>query len=103
VQSDDLSGFAGLVTQVDIPALTALVNTAVKAGPVSLPEIIGILDNPYLGDVVVLWALAVRQDPDSASTTDTRRVRFQSIDGGDRIIEVPSLVFRQPVAALGEI
>ncbi len=31
------------------------------AGPVSLPEMIGMVDAPYLGDVVVLWVLALKQ------------------------------------------
>jgi hypothetical protein len=101
--SDDLSGFAGLVTQVDIPQLTALVNSVVQAGPVSLPEMVGMVETPYLGDVVVLWALAVRQDSDSAATAETSRVRFHSVDGVDREIEVPALVFREPVASLGAL
>ena len=45
----DLSGFTGLATQVDMLALTALVNTAVAVGPVSLPEMIAMVDTPYLG------------------------------------------------------
>jgi hypothetical protein len=75
----------------------------VRAGPVSLPEMVGMVETPYLGDVVVLWALAVRQDSDSAATAETSRVRFHSVDGVDREIEVPGLVFRQPVASLGAL
>lgn len=100
---DGLNGFDGLVTQVDIPKLTALVNQAVGAGPVSLPEMIGMVDTPYLGDIVVLWALAVRQDPESAASADTQRVRFQAVGGGDRVMEVPALIFREPVSAVGEL
>ncbi|MCA2250818.1 MULTISPECIES: DUF3375 family protein [Mycobacterium avium complex (MAC)] len=97
----DLSGFTGLASQVDIPQLTELVNTAVQAGPVSLPEMIGMVDAPYLGDVVVLWALAVRQDPDAAASAAASRVRFRSRDGVDREIEVPALMFRDRVASAG--
>lgn len=100
---DGWSGFDGLATQVDVPALTALVNTVVATGPVSLPEMIGMVDAPYLGDIVVLWALAVRQDCESAASADTRRVRFQAVGGGNRVIEVPALIFREPVSVVGEL
>ncbi|ASF10907.1 DUF3375 family protein [Nocardia brasiliensis] len=101
--SDDLSGFSGLIAQVDIPALTALVNRAVSMGPIPLPEVIGMIDDPYLGDVVVLWALADKQDPGTAVTADTRRVRFRSVDGRQCLIEVPCVVFRRPVEAVSDL
>ncbi|ORW08036.1 MULTISPECIES: DUF3375 family protein [Mycolicibacter] len=96
---EDLAGFGGLITQVDVPALTQIVNAAVAAGPISLPEVVGMVDAPYLGDVVVLWALALRQDSTAAATARPRPVRFQSVDGDDLVIEVPDLVFTQHISA----
>jgi len=98
----DLSGFSGLATQVDMPALTAMVNTAVAAGPVSLPEIVGMVDSPYLADVVVLWALALKQDS-ATSQAGAQPVRFLSFDGRDRVIDIPVLMFREPVPSLEEL
>lgn len=101
--STDLSGFAGLAAQVDMSALAALVNSVVAAGPVSLPELVGMVDTPYLGDVVVLWALALKQDPNSSATEETHQVRFRSLTGGECMIGVPPLMFREPVPTLEEL
>lgn len=98
----DLSGFAGLATQVDMPALTGLVNAAVADGPVSLPDVIGMVEAPYLGDVVVLWSMACKQDA-PAPDTPGRPVRFRSVDGRDRVVNVPVLTFREPVPSVEEL
>nr|WP_166910311.1 DUF3375 family protein [Mycobacterium sp. DL440] len=92
----DVSQFAALATRVDMAELARLVNTAVAVGPVSLPEMIGMVDAPYLGDVVVLWAMARKQD--RTEEVFGVRVRFKSIDGRDRAVSVPPLVFTEPVA-----
>ena len=100
----DLSGFTGLAAQVDMPALTALVNTAVAVGPVSLPEMIAMVDTPYLGDVVVLWALALKQDPAGpAHQGEGHQVLFRSLDGTDHVLPVPPLIFREPVPTMEEL
>lgn len=106
----DLSGFAGLATQVDVPTLTTLVNTAVAAGPVSLPDVIAMVDTPYLGDVVALWAMALKQNGQQDGMQDnvinhnnTRQVRFRSLDGTDRVVNVPPLMFRETVSTLEEL
>ena len=92
----DLSGFGALAAQVDMAALTEMVNAAVAVGPVSLPEVIGMVDTPFLGDVMVLWSMACKQDTDSASKS-TRSVRFRSIAGGDCVMDIPELVFHEPL------
>jgi hypothetical protein len=94
----DLSRFSALATQVDVVALAELVNTAVGIGPVSLAEVIGMLDRPYLGDVVALWALARKQD--EAADGELVNVRFSSLDGFDREIAIPALKFREPIPAV---
>ncbi len=93
----DLSGFTALAAQVDIAALTSLVNSAVSVGPVSLPEVVGMVETPFLGDVMVLWSLASKQN-DDASQKPTRSVRFRSIAGGDCEMEIPELLFHEPLA-----
>lgn len=98
----DLSRFAALASRVDMAALAKLVNTAVAVGPVSLPEMIGMVDAPYLGDVVVLWAMARKQDRAEVDGEQGVQVRFKSIDGRDRAVSVPPLVFSEPVAAAVE-
>ncbi|OHU72508.1 hypothetical protein BKG86_00095 [Mycobacteroides chelonae] len=95
----DVSRFAALASRVDMAALARLVNTAVAVGPVSLPEMIGMVDAPYLGDVVVLWALARKQDRAEVDGEGVQ-VRFKSIDGRDRAVSVPALVFSEPVAVV---
>ncbi|AMU23404.1 DUF3375 family protein [Mycobacteroides abscessus] len=89
----DLSGFGALAAQVDMVALTELVNTAVAVGPVSLPAVVGMVETPFLGDVMVLWSMASKQD--SAQKRATRPVRFRSIAGGECVMEVPELYFHE--------
>lgn len=93
----DLSSFAALRTQVDVPALSELVNAAVTAAPLSLPQAVSLLDSPYLGHVIVLWSWALRQP--SAGPAGPITVRFRSTDGRDREMEVPHLMFTEPVAS----
>jgi hypothetical protein len=90
----DLSEFSALAAQVDMTALTELVNTAVAVGPVSLPEVVGMVETPFLGDVMVLWSMASKQDT-AAARTATRPVRFQSIAGGECVMEIPELFFHE--------
>jgi uncharacterized membrane protein len=94
----DLTSFSALTTQVDAPVMTDMLNDAMRNGPVSLPQAVGMLDTAYLGHVIVLWSWALKQ-PD-ADTTESTTVRFRSLDGRDREIEVPRLMFTEPITAL---
>ncbi|WP_198291086.1 DUF3375 domain-containing protein [Mycobacterium sp. 155] len=96
----DLSSFAALSTQVDAPAMSEMINTALRRAPVSLPDAVSMLDSAYLGHVIVLWSWALKQ-PRSAGASGTApastTVRFQSLDGRDREMEVPHLMFTEPI------
>lgn len=102
----DLSSFAALTTQVDAPAMSELINSAISSGAqLSLPDAVSLLDAAYLGHVIVLWSWALKQPVHTgtaahpaASTT----VRFQSLDGRDREMEVPHLMFTEPISSLLE-
>ncbi|CAN3127191.1 DUF3375 domain-containing protein [Mycobacterium sp. smrl_JER01] len=105
----DLTSFAALTTQVDAPAMSETLNAAVSKGPVSLQEAIDLLDRSgqraYLGHVIVLWSWALKQQqPDSAGSgaggTESTMVRFRSLDGRDREIAVPRLMFTEPITTL---
>ncbi|MCV7287947.1 DUF3375 domain-containing protein [Mycolicibacterium wolinskyi] len=96
----NLSAFAALAAQVDATELADLVNAAVERGPLPLPEAIGMLDSAYLGHVIVLWSWALKQPHDDG--IETVRVRFQSLEGADREIEVPALVFTEPIPIVSE-
>lgn len=95
----DLAGFAALTTQVDAPAMSEMINAAVSAGPVSLPQVVGMLESAYLGHVIVLWSWALKQ-PDASPSAASRTVRFRSLDGPDREIAVPELMFTEPITTL---
>src|SRR4051812_12900812 len=89
----DLASFAALTTQVYAPAMSEMINTAISAGArLSLPDAVSLLDSAYLGHVIVLWSWALKQ-PSAAQASDTVTVRFQSLDGRDREMEVPHLMF----------
>ncbi|WP_319453600.1 MULTISPECIES: DUF3375 domain-containing protein [unclassified Mycobacterium] len=94
----DLTSFSALTTQVDAPVMTDMLNAAMSDGPVSLPQAVAMLDTAYLGHVIVLWSWALKQ-PD-ADTTESTTVRFRSLDGRDREIEVPRLMFTEPITTL---
>ncbi len=100
----DLSSFAALTTQVDAPAMSEMINTAIDSGgPISLPDAVDLLaangQGAYLGHVIVLWSWALKQPlPTGASQSVT--VRFQSLDGRDREMEVPHLMFTEPISSL---
>jgi len=99
----DLSSFAALTTQVDAPAMSELINTAIADGPLSLPDAVDMLDSAYLGHVIVLWSWALKQPTltgSGAHATASATVRFQSLDGRDREMEVPHLMFTEPVSSL---
>lgn len=96
----NLSAFAALAAQVDATELADLVNAAVERGPLPLPAAIGMLDSAYLGHVIVLWSWALKQPHDDG--IETVRVRFQSLEGADREIEVPALVFTEPIPIVSE-
>lgn len=100
----NLSAFGSLAAQVDATELAELVNTAVAARPLPLPEAIGMLDAAYLGHVIVLWSWALKQPKRPSDTEPGRseRVRFRSMAGSDREIEVPRLVFTEPIPIVSE-
>ncbi|WLP90833.1 DUF3375 domain-containing protein [Gordonia sp. NB41Y] len=91
----NLDSFVSLAGQVDTVELTDAVNTAVEDGPVSLADMIDHLDQPFLAHVIVLWSWALRQPSDAAGETTV--VRFASLEGEDRYIEVPALTFTEPI------
>lgn len=91
----DLSTFAALTTQVDAPAMSEMINTALRDAPLSLPDAVAKLDSAYLGHVIVLWSWALKQP--GAQHAEPATVRFRSLDGRDREIEVPNLMFTEPV------
>jgi len=95
----DLSSFSALTTQVDAPAMSELINTAITEGPLSLPAAVEMLDAAYLGHVIVLWSWALKQ-PDTVGASESVTVRFQSLDGRDREMEVPHLMFTEPISSL---
>ncbi|WP_419197210.1 DUF3375 domain-containing protein [Mycolicibacterium austroafricanum] len=95
----DLTSFAALTTQVDAPAMSDMLNAAVTKGPVSLPDAVAMLDSAYLGHVIVLWSWALKQpDEGTTDTHDSVMVRFRSLDGKDREIAVPHLLFTEPIS-----
>ncbi|MFW0790648.1 DUF3375 domain-containing protein [Gordonia sp. CPCC 205333] len=91
----DLSSFASLAGQVDTVELTEFVNSAVATGPIALSEVIDRLDEPYLAHVIVLWSWALKQT--AGATVASTHVRFRSMEGTDRAIEVPALMFTEPI------
>jgi len=95
----DIASFAALTTQVDAPAMSEMINTAIVDGPLSLPEAVDRLDAAYLGHVIVLWSWALKQ-PGAETTNESTVVRFQSVDGHDRQMEVPRLMFTEPISTL---
>ncbi|MCV7225297.1 DUF3375 domain-containing protein [Mycolicibacterium komossense] len=96
----DLASFAALTTQVDAPAMSDMINSAIVAGPLSLPDAVGMLDSAYLGHVIVLWSWALKQPAQDPHTAQPVTVRFQSLDGRDREMEVPHLMFTEPISSL---
>ena len=95
----DLASFAALTTQVDAPAMSQMLNAALRDGPVSLPDAVSLLESAYLGHVIVLWSWALKQ-PAAESVRESATVRFRSLDGRDREIAVPKLMFTEPITAL---
>jgi hypothetical protein len=92
-----------LASQVDAAELAELINGAVATGPLSLPDAIGMLDSAYLGHVIVLWSWALKQHTDDgAEAAPSARVRFRSLEGTDREIEIPRLVFTEPIPTVSE-
>jgi Protein of unknown function (DUF3375) len=99
----DLSSFAALTTQVDAPAMSDMINTAIGDGPLSLPDAVSMLDSAYLGHVIVLWSWALKQPAQTGTAAKASKsvtVRFQSLDGRDREMEVPHLMFTEPITSL---
>ena len=93
------ASFAALTTQVDAPAMSQMLNAALRDGPVSLPDAVSLLESAYLGHVIVLWSWALKQ-PAAESVRESATVRFRSLDGRDREIAVPKLMFTEPITAL---
>jgi len=104
----DLSSFAALTTQVDAPAMSEMINAAIDTGvQLSLPEAVEMLaaegQGAYLGHVIVLWSWALKQTihpANEARASESVTVRFQSLDGRDREMEVPHLMFTEPISSL---
>ena len=81
--------------------MSDMINSAVADGPLSLPEAVSMLDSAYLGHVIVLWSWALKQPiQNDAAVHETVAVRFQSLDGRDREMEVPHLMFTEPISSL---
>ncbi|VEG51814.1 Protein of uncharacterised function (DUF3375) [Mycolicibacterium aurum] len=108
----DLASFSALTTQVDAPAMSDMLNAAVSKAPVSLPEAVEMLgrsgQGAYLGHVIVLWSWALKQQQPQASENDAEpgdsvTVRFRSLDGTDREIAVPDLMFTEPITTLAGV
>lgn len=99
----DLTSFAALTTQVDAPAMSDMINDAIARGPLALPDAVDMLaaegQGAYLGHVIVLWSWALKQ-PHADRTPEPVTVRFRSLDGRDRAMEVPRLVFTEPVSTV---
>lgn len=96
----DLTSFAALTTQVDAPAMSEMINSAISSGvELSLPDAVAMLDAAYLGHVIVLWSWALKQ-PEAERVSGSATVRFQSVDGRDREMEVPQLLFTEPVSSV---
>lgn len=93
----DLTSFAALTTQVDAPAMSEMINTAIADGPLSLPDAVELLDSAYLGHVIVLWSWALTQPGPADDAPAATTVRFRSLDGRDREMEVPRLMFTEPI------
>lgn len=114
----NLASFSSLAGQVDTVELAEVINDRLAAGPVSLSDAIAALDEPYLGHVIVLWSWALRQPRETqGQPRETLRqpretqgqprevqgpggstfVRFRSLEGEDRAIEVPILMFSEPI------
>ncbi len=75
--------------------MSDMLNHAITAGPVALPDAVAMLDTAYLGHVIVLWSWALKQpNPDTAEST---AVHFRSLDGRDLEIAVPRLTFTEPI------
>ena len=81
--------------------MSDMINSAITAGPLSLPDAVAMLDSAYLGHVIVLWSWALKQ-PDAARASESVTVCFQSLDGRDREMEVPHLMFTEPISSLLE-
>jgi len=61
------------------------------------------LDSAYLGHVIVLWSWALKQPlSQPESDAESVRVRFRSLEGADREIEIPRLVFTEPIPTASE-
>jgi uncharacterized membrane protein len=104
----DLTSFAALTTQVDAPAMSEMINSAINSGAqLSLPDAVEMLSSEgqraYLGHVIVLWSWALKQPfchDNAAHASESVTVRFQSLDGRDREMEVPYLMFTEPISSL---
>jgi len=98
----DLSSFAALTTQVDAPAMSELINAEINSGAqLSLPDAVALLDSAYLGHVIVLWSWALKQPVKTdTAALESVTVRFQSLDGRDREMEVPHLMFTEPISSV---
>lgn len=100
----DLTTFAALTTQVDAPAMSDMINDAIGCGArLTLPDAVDMLtatgQDAYLGHVIVLWSWALKQ-PQAEQPADAVPVRFRSLDGRDRVMDVPRLLFTEPISTM---
>ena len=58
------------------------------------------LDSAYLGHVIVLWSWALKQPVRDTDPARAVTIRFQSLDGRDREMEIPHLMFTEPISTL---
>jgi hypothetical protein len=83
--------------------MSDMINDAITDGPLSLPDAVEMLDSAYLGHVIVLWSWALKQPVHpaaAAKAAESVTVRFQSLDGRDREMEVPQLMFTEPISSV---
>jgi len=84
--------------------MSDMINDAIRTGPLSLPDAVDRLDAAYLGHIIVLWSWALKQphaleQPHDGEVRESHTVRFRSLDGRDREMEVPHLMFTEPVSS----
>ncbi len=105
VGAEALVGFATGTLMIEILSCGGRQYAALADGPISLPDAVQMLDSAYLGHVIVLWSWALKQPatPGGHTSGNTMSVRFRSLDGRDREIEVPYLMFTEPVAVAGAL
>ena len=95
------ASFAALTTQVDAPAMSDMLNAAPSpTGPVSLPDAVDMLAHrptSATSSCCGRGRSSSRQQTKPTPTPAAPTVRFRSLDGRDREIAVPRLMFTEPI------